>query len=376
MTTLDRYIARQFLMNVAALLAILFSFVVLIDTMLNIDRFFERAVVVSGAGPDMPMLRKCVVAMTLVVDLWWPKLLQLFNFMLGVVMVGAMGFTCAQMVRHRELVAVLAGGVSLRRVARPFFIVALALTAVQALNQELVIPRVAPLLQRDHKQAGERGLETRALLLVPDASNRLFSASRFDPDRGALEGVLIWELNDRELLDRRVRARAASWDGQGWTLEDGVGEPTRPGTVPEPVDRIQTELDPTALTIHQYSGFSQSLSFAQIGRQLAIMDRFTADESVASERRARLQRIRWGRFSVMASNLLGLAVAMPFLLTRVPTNMATQALRCAPVSLGAIMAGIVGSAMPLPGVPPGLGVFAPVLVMAPMVLWAISRTRT
>lgn len=375
-TLLDRYIARHFLINVAALLAILFSFVVLVDTMLNIDRFFGRAVELAGEDADLSMVRKIVVAATLVIDLWWPKLLQLYNYLLGVIMVGAMGFTCAQMVRHRELVAVLASGQSLYRVARPFFIVAIALSAVQLANQELVIPRIAPLLQRGHGEAGERSLERRRVLLVPDASNRLFSAARFNPDAGTLETLLVWELDERDLLHRRVRADRASWNGQAWVLEDGWAQQARSGAPRVPIDRIETELDPTAVTIHQFAGYSQSLSFTQVGRMLEVMDRFASDEQTLADRRARLQRIRWGRFSVIGANLLGLVLAMPLMLTRVPVNMAVQAIKCAPVALGAIMAGIVAQAVPLPGVPAGLGVLAPVIVLSPMILWAASRMRT
>ena len=56
MSTLDRYIARQYLFNVAALLVLLFSFVVVVDVMLNIDRMFKVATAfakgreISGMG--------------------------------------------------------------------------------------------------------------------------------------------------------------------------------------------------------------------------------------------------------------------------------------------------------------------------------------
>ena len=43
MTTIDRYIARQYLFNVVALLVLLCSFVVTVDVTLNLDRFMDRA---------------------------------------------------------------------------------------------------------------------------------------------------------------------------------------------------------------------------------------------------------------------------------------------------------------------------------------------
>src|SRR4030095_16197065 len=103
-------------------------------------------------------LRQVVIMRLLGADIWWPRLLSLFNFLLGMVLVAAMGFTCSQLVRNRELVAVLTAGKSLYRVAMPIVAVALGMTAVQGLNQELVIPRVAPLLLRDQGDAGKRNL--------------------------------------------------------------------------------------------------------------------------------------------------------------------------------------------------------------------------
>ena len=128
MTILDRYIARQYLLNTIALLVLLGSFVVAVDVSLNIDRFLAAAEKVDNGSAST--VRKLVVTVLLVADLWWPKLLQLFAYMVGLALVGAMGFTFTQMVRHRETVAALAGGISLRRLARPVLIVAATVGAL------------------------------------------------------------------------------------------------------------------------------------------------------------------------------------------------------------------------------------------------------
>ncbi|MCA9298960.1 MAG: hypothetical protein KDA28_07830, partial [Phycisphaerales bacterium] len=119
MSLLDRYIARQFLTNVVVLFVILFCFIITIDVSLNIDRFSRIATELMASQGQSGFLKRASLTSMLILDLWWPRLLQLFNYMLGLVMVAAMGFTCSQMVRHRELVAILASGQSLMRVARP-----------------------------------------------------------------------------------------------------------------------------------------------------------------------------------------------------------------------------------------------------------------
>ena len=170
MTTLDRSIARQFLFNTCALLVLLFSFVVAVDVSLNIDRFLRAAErMLEGEQPSG--VRKLLVAALLVADLWWPKLLQLFSYMVGLALVGAMGFTLTQMVRHRELVAALAGGISLRRLARPLLVVSAVMIGLKVVDQEFVPsdPRIAPLLTRDHGDAGSRGGQRSACRRRPTA---------------------------------------------------------------------------------------------------------------------------------------------------------------------------------------------------------------
>ena len=73
MTTLDRYIARQFLFNALALLILLFTFVVAIDVTLNIDRFVDRAKTLTE-GQETGSLRRATLTAILVFNLWGPKL--------------------------------------------------------------------------------------------------------------------------------------------------------------------------------------------------------------------------------------------------------------------------------------------------------------
>ena len=48
MSLLDRYIARQFLTNTLALFVILCAFVVVIDVIMNMDRFLRLAAILGA----------------------------------------------------------------------------------------------------------------------------------------------------------------------------------------------------------------------------------------------------------------------------------------------------------------------------------------
>jgi len=372
MSLLDRYIARQFLTNIVALLVILFCFVVAVDASINIDRFARIATgMLERRGVEDPgFVRQAIATVGVIVDLWWPRLLQLFNFLLGLVLVGAMGFTCTQFVRHREFVAMLAAGQSLARVARPIMIVAIGLTVVQALNQEYVIPRIAPLLARDHASAGRDRIGSTHLPLTPDGSGRIIQARQFDADQEVLYDLFVIERASDGRPKRAIRADSARWDGTGWVLEGGMAEPRTEHGTPEPVDRIETALDPTQIKLNRYKAYRNCLSFRQTGRMLERRD--LLDERTQEE----LMRIRWGRVSVWVCNLLTLSLAMPFFVTREPVNMARQSLKCAPISLTALMGGVLGSSAAIPGLPPAIGVFIPVMILLPAAIAVGSSVRT
>lgn len=363
MKILDRFIARQFLVNVVILLALLGAFVVAIDASLNADEFISAGRGLAATqGREPTPLRTAAVTLLLVVDLWWPRLLHLFNFLLGVVMVGAMGFTFAQMSRHRELVAVLASGQSLFRVARPIVVAAVGLTVLQGLNSELVLPRIAPLLARDRPAAAARALGPTRIPLARDGQGRVFYAERFEGGAGVLEDVTIYELDEHGQPVARISADQATWTDGAWQLAGGVIR--QRGDVglgqPAPIQRVESDLDPTQLMMLRYRGYSQSMSWAQADRLLRSL------RNLDERQEARLSRIKWGRVPTMLANLLALVIAIPFFLNREPRNMLIQSLRAAPIALGAVMGGVIGAAAGVPGFPPAVGVFLPVLVLTPM----------
>ncbi len=379
MNTLDTYVARQYLLNIVLLTVILFSFVVAVDASLNLQRFVLNAERnAERAGQTIEGFRKTLAALLLVVDLWWPRLLQLFTYTSGLILVGAMGFTLAQMVRHRELVAMMASGVSLYRVARPIFAVALLVVGAQAAMQEFLIPRIAPLLLRENDQAGKRDLSAFAVNLVPDSAGRLWSAERFDPAAGTITGVTVWERDASGKAVRLTRAESARWSPGGWALEGGrrrdltppTPEAASPGVAPaQPVASISTDLDPTTLLTNEYRTYASNLSWTDLAR-------IAASPNVKPEVRQQLQRLGWGRVSTVVCTLLTLAMCLPFFLMREPRDLVLQSMKCAPVAVAALLGSAVAVVAPVPGLPPVLAVFVPALALLPLALAMGTSVRT
>lgn len=383
MTTLDRSIARQFLFNTCALLVLLFSFVVAVDVSLNIDRFLRAAErMLDGEQPSG--VRKLLVAALLVADLWWPKLLQLFSYMVGLALVGAMGFTLTQMVRHRELVAALAGGISLRRLARPVLVVAALMIGLKIADQEFVLsdPRIAPLLTRDHGDAGSREWSAFNVPPTADGAKRVFMAGEFVPSEQRLIRVYVWDRDAQGRTTTMTSAPEAVWRNGAWELSGarverlvlaptGVeADPGATGAVgPDGALRIATDLDPPSLLLRRYASFSQSLSWRQIS---AMLNSPRLDPAM----RQRLERARWSRVSTAASTYLTLVITLPFFLVREPRNMLVQSLKCAPVGIFALLGSVFGAAVDVPGLPVQLSVFLPVLILIPIAIAAWSSVKT
>ena len=92
MTLLDRYIIRQYLTNIAALFVLLFAIILLIDFSLNFDEYIKIAdrmhelALTSRSGAA-----NTLTALYLVFDLWWPRLFLMYNFLLGLILVGVYG---------------------------------------------------------------------------------------------------------------------------------------------------------------------------------------------------------------------------------------------------------------------------------------------
>jgi lipopolysaccharide export LptBFGC system permease protein LptF len=380
--TIHRYIARVYLINVLSLLVFLFGFIVVVDVFVNLRRFVDEA---SGGASDESPLRVMLLTALLVVDIWVPRLLQLFNYMGGVVLIGAMGFTCAQMVRSREFVALLASGVSLQSLTKPFLVVALLVTGVQIVNMEFVVPSMAHLLTRGISDSGDRSVRSFRLPPSPDGQERLISAARYIDEDQTLLSPLIYEREQAPDGTWAVRAvivaDSARWSGDRWELENGLREPVTRAATPgqtsrpveprtaEPVQSVESRLSPERIKVRYLTGLAENLSFRQLG---SIID----GGGLSDEKAGALQRVRFGRYASLLAGLLTLLATLPCFLQRMPGPMIKPALRATPIALLGLGAAAAASTLPLPGLPDWLGPFVPGLIVLPLAIALYSSIKS
>lgn len=373
MRIIDRTIVARFAWNFAVLFLLLFLFAVSIDVILQLEKFLRaaRASVEQGR-----YAWQATAFAGVILEFHGPRLFQFFQFMVGLLAVGAMGFTFAQMHRSRELVAVMAAGVPLRRCVWAVLAAAFALNAASLANQELVLPHFADRLMLDHMDLSRTDRAAFPVALTRDSSGNLLFAGSFDPERQRITGFIGLERDERGSLRRRTTATSATWDEErgAWQLEGGtavVRDPAvRDGAVrsppPAPAAEWATDLSPKAITARHYRLFAQMLSSDDLGRIAAAgaIDPGQAD------------RMRLGRVGSVAVNLLVLAIAVPFFLQRGPANMLHMSVLCAATCVPAIIVSAVVMAAPITGLPPAVSVALPVAALIPAAVARIAWLRS
>ena len=380
MSIIDRHILARFFVNYAILFALLFIFAVAIDVILSLDRFVDAAREIEGdqAGGLRIAWRLLVVTF----DFEGPRLFQFYAYLNGLTAVGAMGFTLAQMVRHRELTAIMASGVSLYRLAMPFIVAVFVLSVLQLVNQEAVLPRLAPLLLRDHGRIGEKGLQTFEIAFTPDSAGHLLQAPDFNPQTQTLTLPTYLERDAQGRTVRRIAADSARWSegDKSWLLSNGsvvTLSSDVPASQPEDsgaevirkrgIERFVTDLTPHVLLVRQYAQFASMLSLSQINQMLQA--------SHIADRDA-LLRYRYSRFSSVLINLLVLWLTLPCFLLREPANLLRQSVQAAFLAIPATVGSAIGMMVDMPGIPPAASVFLPVVVLMLMCLfpWTFFKT--
>ncbi len=371
MSRLDRHIAGRLLLNFVLLFAVLFLFASTIDIILNLDEFTKLAR--ADVGKDASWFSRTSAAVAIAANYHLPQLFQFYAWLYGIVLVGAAGFTLVQMNRCRELVAIVACGMSLRRLAMPFLGVAVGLSALQVLNQECVLPRVAPLLLRSHKHADQDSVDAYPIRFTDDAAGTLLQAASFDPGTGRLREPSFIARDAQGRTSSRWWGKAAEWNDaeSAWDLDDGqcveIAPDGRGSSRARPAQRVKTDLSPTRLAMRRYGQVAGMLSLGQIWDMLQWPD---------SREAPALRRSAVTRFSALALNLLILIIALPFFLDRVPDGLFAKSVKCAGVVIPLYFTAAGLMLVPLLGLGPLVEAVVPVLILIPVAMIRLGGIHT
>ncbi len=361
-----RTVRSRFLGNFVLLFGLLFLLGTSLDTLMTFHRYLRVA-----PGEDFG---RFLNALGLVVDFQLPRLFQLYALLWSPAAVGAAGFTFIRMQRHREIVLLLASGVSSRGLLRPIAEGTLILAALQGLNQEFMVPKLAPVLSRTQGDIGQDAIQAFSVPPTPDGLGRLWCAASCDTTDGLLVEVLILERDDSGRTIRRIEASSARWNGSdSWILEDGyaidLSELPRP---PTPVERMVSNLDPMILLARHRSQFAGLFGWSDI---MQTLQRLESSGSELRTVKSQFQRQFSAHFSALFAGLLLPFFTLPPLLNPCPDGLVRAGGKAILLGLGGYVM-VWGSMMAaVPGFSPWLAPFLPTLLLCPLAISAFIGTR-
>ena len=190
MKILDKYVIKNFLIGYAVAFGVLIGLRVIIDMFINLDEFTEQ----SSRG-TWTVVKNMGIYYGLNCTLY-------FRDFAGMITVVAASFSFGRMVRSNELVAIMASGVSLKRLIAPIVLLAIVLTGLLVVDQEFIIPPLAAKLVRDRDTV--RGHEAYDVWFMSDGSGSLICSQKFDVDTSQLHSPTI--------ITRQTKPEPHEWE--------------------------------------------------------------------------------------------------------------------------------------------------------------------
>lgn len=381
MKILDRYVLLTFLKNYVIAFGVLVSMYIALDMVMNFSDLFELGERSGGGG-----LETALRALRNVADFYTYQSIVIFVQLSPIIPVVAAAFTLFRMTRFNELVAILAAGVPLLRVAMPIVIATAILSFISLPLQEIVIPSNIPKLLRDHDDVGRDARRSFQVKALEDARGAILIAARFNPATLTAPASMIEvDLVVRDDTDRRplahVRAERAQWDPKTsqWILTAGristglSPDETRASDLPVAI--LPTNLTPDEITLYRSRDYVDFLPITRINQLLASPHGYGVVD---------LLRVKHFRITQYFNNFILILLVLPCVMTREPRTLKSGGiflLTVMGVYLGVIFLcqQLAGSPAPTPALAPhwpALMAWTPVLIFGPAVFIALDRIKT
>ena len=369
MRILDRYVAWNFIVGFIITTLVLIGLCTLVDLFVNLDEFAERSDL--GAAAVAGNIYSYYSARS---TLW-------FRDLAGVITVIAAVFSLARMTYSNELVAVMASGVSLKRVIAPIILLSLGSMGLIVIDQEFLIPRLTTQLIRSHDDLA--GQKVHNVWFMNDDRGSLICTQQFETN-AMLSPVIIlrkpvpqtteYEVVDVIKADRAVHDPARG----GWRLENGrylavVDDPTRPADMTSrAVDFYATDLTPAQIPLKQQEGYKSLLSYAQL---LAL-----EKQEHRIRDKAELYLHKHARITDPLINIVMLVLALPVLVVRDPKTLKTAIMKCfglvALCYSVAFLSKMFATEAFLGQVRPELWTWAPIILFVPLAFIELDSMKT
>jgi len=307
MKILDKYVAKNFLIGYAIAFCVLIGLRIIIDLFVNLDEFTEHADL--GA---LAVIKNVLIFYCLNSTLY-------FRDFAGMITVVAAAFSLGKMVRSNELVAVMASGVSLKRVIAPIVLLAILLTAILVVDQEFIIPPLSDKLVRSKDTLP--GEESYNVWFITDGYGSLILSQKFDVKTSTLYNptILLRRKTDKpgiwEPVGRIDAEMAVGYDHKSgnWNLINGQYTEKDSQKGAQPIAAYASDITPKDIPVRCKSEHKTLLSL----RQLASL----AKQRTKIKDLAQLYSQKHFRITEPIINFVMLMLCLPILVCRDPKAM-------------------------------------------------------
>ncbi len=376
MKILDKYVAKNFLIGYAIAFGVLIGMRITIDLFANIDEFTEHA--------DLS-------AISVIANIFTYYTLQstlYFRDFAGMITVVAAAFSLGKMVRYNELIAMMASGVSLKRVITPILILSIVFSGVLIIDQELIIPTLSSKLVRGKDAIP--GKESYDIWFITDASGSLISAKNFDVKSATFDDLIVVTRSkkpDTLLWDPTgfIEAQKAIYNPKSktWLLSDGFFTPiSKPASQKSgrqnstssrvSISTYKTDLTPDDIPVRRKAEHKTLLS----SRQLSQL----ASQGTQLKDLANLYSQKHFRITDPIMNLVMLLVCLPVLVCRDPKSMKSAIAISFAITAASLVVGfgcrILATEDIFGRIIPDLWAWIPVLIFAPIAVYEIDSMKT
>ncbi len=300
--------AKNFLLGYAIAFCVLVGLRIIIDLFVNLDEFTEH----TDLG-YLAVIKNMFIFYGLNTTLY-------FRDFAGMITVVAAAFSLGKMVRLNELVAMMASGVSLKRVIAPLVLLALLLTGLLVIDQELIIPLFSDKLARSHDDVP--GQESYDVWFIADGEGSLICSQRFDVKTSTLHqptiiirrktGIGMWDVTGQISADKAVDANKTG----KWLFVDGyyIGKNSTKG--PQPISSYISDITAKDIPVRRKSEHMAWLSWRQLATLAAQGQQGAKIKDVCQ-----LYSQKHFRVTEPIINLAMLLVCLPILVCRDPKSM-------------------------------------------------------
>ncbi|MFH1717803.1 MAG: LptF/LptG family permease [Planctomycetota bacterium] len=376
MKILDRYVAKNFLVGYVIAFCVLVGLRIIIDLFVNLDEFSEH--------PDLETMEVIKNVLTF----YCLNCTLYFRDFAGMITVVAAAFSFGKMVRSSELVAVMASGVSLKRVIGPIVFLALLLTGVLVIDQELIIPPLADKLVRGHDDIP--GQETYKVRFISDGKGSLICAQRFDVETSALYHPTILLRGD--VSDAGIRKVTGRIDGEKAVFDSKTGRWNLFSKGPQSGELLPYGLlyevgsprEPQAIAFYQSDLKAKDIPVRcqSEHKTLLSLRQLTDLESQGTETRdlAQLSSQKHFRITDPLINLVMLMVSLPILVCRDPKSMKSAVMISFAITgacfVMTFVCKILATEVVFDRVMPALWAWLPVFVFLPIAFIELDSMKT